>query len=264
VESVLVEHKTQVSEESLRRYDGRRVLGIRVDDVTLSEAMSTIVNAARVGTPCHVITLNPEYVMRARSDAELRAIIAGAAIVTADGAGIMQAARLARLPLRTRITGNDLTDAVAEVGLPLFLLGAAPGVAETAAAVLTRRYPSARIAGFWSGSADESDDQAARERINVSGARVVLVAYGMPKQDHWIDRNLPSLHAPVAIGVGGTFDYLAGRIPRAPRWMRTRGLEWLYRLVRQPSRFPRILRVWQFGAVALFSARAERRRGGKS
>ena len=259
-----MERKTQVLEESLRRHDSRRVLGIRVDDVTLAEAMAIIANAARTGTPCHIITLNPEYVMRARNDAALRAIIEGAAIVTADGAGITQAARLARMPLRARITGNDLTDAVAAAGLPLFLLGAAPGVAEAAATVLACRYPSARIAGCWSGSADELDDQAARARINASGARVVLVAYGMPKQDRWIDRNLPSLHAPVAIGVGGTFDYLAGRMPRAPRWMRGRGLEWLYRLARQPSRFPRILRVWQFGALALVSACAERRRDGKS
>ncbi|MGI8689731.1 MAG: WecB/TagA/CpsF family glycosyltransferase [Thermomicrobiales bacterium] len=258
-----MEHKIQASEEPLRRR-GRRVLGIRVDDVTLPEAISTIANAVRAGAPCHIITLNPEYVMRARNDAALRAIIEGAAIVTADGAGITQAARLFRMPLRARITGNDLTDAVAAAGFPLFLLGAAPGVAEAASAVLTDRYPSAQIAGLWSGSADESADQAARERINASGARVVLVAYGMPKQDRWIDRNLPSLHATVAIGVGGTFDYLAGRIPRAPRWMRERGLEWLYRLARQPSRFPRIVRVWQFGAVALVSARAERRRGGKS
>lgn len=259
-----MERKTQVSEELLRRRSGRRVLGVRVDDVTLSEAMSVIVSAARAGMPCHIITLNPEYVMRAQNDAALRAIIERAAIVTADGAGITQAARLARMPFHARITGNDLTDAVAAAGLPLFLLGAAPGVAEAAAAVLTRRHPSARIAGCWSGSADQSDDHAARARINASGARIVLVAYGMPKQDRWIDRNLLSLQAPVAIGVGGTFDYLAGRVPRAPRWMRERGLEWLYRLARQPSRFPRILRVWQFGALALVSAHAERRRGGKS
>jgi N-acetylglucosaminyldiphosphoundecaprenol N-acetyl-beta-D-mannosaminyltransferase len=239
------------------------VLGIRVDDVTLAEAMAAITGATRSGTPCHVITLNPEYVMRARRDDALRAIIASAAVVTADGAGIMQAARLIRRPLRARITGNDLTDAVAAAGLPLFLLGAAPGVAEAAAAALIGRFPAARIAGTWSGSADALDDQAARTRINGSGARVVLVAYGMPKQDRWIDRNVRSLDAPVAIGVGGTFDYLAGRVPRAPGWMRARGLEWLYRLARQPSRFPRILRVWQFGVLALFAAIAARRRDGK-
>jgi N-acetylglucosaminyldiphosphoundecaprenol N-acetyl-beta-D-mannosaminyltransferase len=248
-----------------RSRDGeRRILGVRVDDMTLAEVMAAIQHAVDFGTRCHVITLNPEYVMRARADAELCAIIDGAAVVTADGAGITEAARMAHMPLRERITGNDLTDAIAEAGLPLFLLGAAPGVAEEAAAALRGRHPAATIAGTWSGSADAVDDDEARRRIAASGARVVLVAYGMPKQDRWIDRNLPALSAPVAIGVGGTFDYLAGRVPRAPRWMRARGLEWLFRLVRQPSRLPRILRVWQFGAVAAGAALAGRfRRAGR-
>jgi N-acetylglucosaminyldiphosphoundecaprenol N-acetyl-beta-D-mannosaminyltransferase len=232
----------------------RHVLGIRVDDVTLDDALSQMQAAIASGTPCHAITLNPEYVMRARADAELRAIIAGAAVVTADGAGITQAARMTSMPLRARVTGNDLTDAVARAGLPIFLLGAAPGVAEEAAAALRMRHPAAQIVGIWSGSAGAVDDEEARRRINASGAKVVLVAYGMPKQDRWIDRNLPALAAPVAIGVGGTFDYLAGRIPRAPGWMRARGLEWLYRLVRQPSRLPRILRVWQFAGIAGIAA----------
>lgn len=258
-----MDHIAQVSDEVARRSAEMRVLGIRVDDLTLSEAMAAIIGAARSGKPCHVITLNPEYVMRARRDSDLRTIIERAAIVTADGAGIMQAARLIRMPLRARITGNDLTDAVAASGLPLFLLGAAPGVADAAAAALTGRFPSTRIAGTWSGSGEASDDQRARALINASGARVVLVAFGMPKQDRWIDRNLPFLDAPVAIGVGGTFDYLSGRVPRAPGWMRERGLEWLYRLVRQPSRFPRIVRVWQFGTIALFSAIRMRRQDGK-
>ncbi|MCA1669430.1 MAG: WecB/TagA/CpsF family glycosyltransferase [Thermomicrobia bacterium] len=252
---------TRRAEESSRRSVRRHVLGIRVDDLTLPEAMNVITDAVDTGAPCHVITLNPEYVMRARTDAALAAIIAEAAVVTADGAGIVQAARLARMPLRARITGNDVADAVAAAGIPLFLLGAAPGVAEEAADALVCRFPLARIAGTWSGSADESNDQAARARINASGARVVLVACGMPKQDRWIHRNLSSLHAPVAIGVGGTFDYLAGRVPRAPHWMRARGLEWLYRLARQPSRFPRILRVWQFGIVAVCAAPSARVRG---
>ncbi len=227
----------------------RRILGIRVDDVTLAESMALIHAAVASDTPCHVITLNPEYVMRARADDGLRAIIDGAAVVTADGAGITQAARMARLSLRARITGNDLTDAIGAAGLPAFFLGAAPGVAEEAAAALRRRHPAVAVVGTWSGSADVSDDDEARRRIAASGARVVLVAYGMPKQDRWIARNLPQLAAPVAIGVGGTFDYLAGRVPRAPAWMRARGLEWLFRFVRQPSRLPRILRVWQFGAI---------------
>lgn len=259
-----MEHMIGVTPDTPRQQAGRGVLGVRVDDVTLPEAMVTIARAAQSGAPCHVVTLNPEYVMRARRDPELRGIIEGAAIVTADGAGIMQAARLAGTPLRARITGNDLTDALAAAGIPLFLLGAAPGVAEAAAAALRRRFSAARIVGVWAGSADPADDSGARARINASGARAVLVAYGMPKQDRWIHRNLADIHAPVAIGVGGTFDYLAGQVPRAPRWMRERGLEWLYRLARQPSRFPRIVRVWQFGAVAVASAVVGRLRGGKA
>lgn len=259
-----MEHITEVSRVSSCQQQRRRVLSVRVDDVTLPEAMATVADATTTGTPCHVITLNPEYVMHARRDDALRAIIEGAAIVTADGAGITQAARLSQLPLRARITGNDLTDAVAAAGIPLFLLGAAPGVAEMAATVLSDRFPAACIVGTWSGSADACDDVAARERINALGARVVLVAYGMPKQDRWIARNLSSVCAPVAIGVGGTFDYLAGRVPRAPRWMRERGLEWLYRLARQPSRFPRIVRVWQFGALVVLSTLAGRLRGEKA
>ncbi len=257
-----MEHIPRIAEESPRRRAGRRVLGIRIDDLTLTDAMERITDAVQTDRPCHVITLNPEYVMRARQDAVLRAIIEAAAIVTADGAGIMQATRLARAPLRARITGNDLTDALAAAGIPIFLLGAAPGVAEIAADALTRRFAAARIVGTWSGSAAEGDDAAARSRINASGARVVLVAYGMPKQDRWIARNLPSLDASVAIGVGGTLDYLAGRVPRAPQWIRQRGLEWLYRLARQPSRLPRILKVWQFGAVAVCAAIAGRLRDG--
>ena len=236
----------------------RRVLGVRVNDVALDGAMRLILSSIEHGTRAHIVTLNPEYVMRAHADATLRAIIERAALVTADGAGITQALRLAGTPLHERITGNDLTHAAAEAGIPLFLLGAAPGVAETAADALRARYPSATIVGTWSGDADARDDAEARARINATDAAVVLVAYGMPKQDQWIDRNLPHLRAPIAIGVGGAFDYLAGRVPRAPVWMRARGLEWVYRLSRQPMRFPRIVRVWQFGVWATVAAIRQR------
>src|SRR5436305_1380246 len=111
----------------------RRVLGVRVDDVDLDDVLSSMQAAIASGAPCHIITLNPEYVMRARADAELRAIIAAAAVVTADGAGITQAARMAKMALRARVTGNDLTDAVGRAGIPVLLLGAAPGVPEEAA-----------------------------------------------------------------------------------------------------------------------------------
>lgn len=235
-----------------------RVLGIRVDDVTLDEVLRMIGDAIAHHDRCQIVTLNSEYVMHARKEPELRQIIEAAAVVTADGAGITQATRILHTPLRARITGNDLTAALSDASVPLFLLGAAPGVAKEAAAVLRQRYPHVRIAGTWAGSADATDDADIRARINATDAQVVLVAYGMLKQDYWIARNLPYLTAPVAIGVGGVFDYLAGRVPRAPDWMRARGLEWLYRLIRQPSRWPRIVRVWQFAAIFALDTLAAR------
>jgi len=241
------------------------ILGVLVDRGGLSEAMERIhalldpSTSTRVGTG-QVITLNPEYLMRARRDATLRHIIADAGVRVADGVGLIVAARLLHGANHgvARVTGNDLVAALAAAGVPLFLLGAAPGVAEDAAAVLLRRHPQARIAGVWAGDAGPGDDAETRRRINASDARVVLVAYGMPRQDYWIARNLPHLDAPVAIGVGGAFDYLAGRVPRAPAWMRARGLEWFYRLIRQPWRWRRILVVWQFAVLVVLIAARQR------
>lgn len=239
----------------------RRVLGIRVDDVTLDEAVRRIRAAGERGERCHVVTLNPEYVMRARRDPALRGIIARAALVTADGAGITQALRLAGTPIAARITGNDLTHRLARAGISLFLLGAAPGVAAAAATRLRALYPQAMIAGTWPGDAGAAGDAEARAHINATDAAVVLVAFGMPKQDEWIARNLPHLHARVAIGVGGTFDYLAGTVSRAPTWMRARGLEWLYRLAKQPWRWRRIARVLQFALLAAGTSAGDWLRG---
>lgn len=214
------------------------------------------------GERLHVVTLNPEYVMQARRDASLREIIGAAGLRVADGVGLTMAARLLGAPLPARITGNDLIAALADEGVPLFLLGAAPGVAAEAAAALRRQHPNAQIAGTWAGDAGPGDDDEARQRINATGAKVVLVAYGMPKQDYWIARNLPHLTAPVAIGVGGAFDYLSGRVPRAPRLLRRAGLEWAYRLIRQPWRWRRILTVWHFAGLVLVEAARQRFRHG--
>ncbi len=243
-----------------RSRDPVRFLGVPADDVTLSDAVRRIHRATDKGERLHVVTLNPEYVMQARRDTRLRETIEAAGLRVADGVGLTVAARLLGTPLPARITGNDLVAVLADEGMPLFLLGAAPGVAEEAAAVLRTRYPHAQIAGTWAGDAGPGDDAEARRRINATDAKVVLVAYGMPKQDHWIARNVPHLNAPVAIGVGGVFDYLSGRVPRAPRLLRRAGLEWAYRLVRQPWRWRRILIVWQFAGLVMVEAARRRLR----
>jgi N-acetylglucosaminyldiphosphoundecaprenol N-acetyl-beta-D-mannosaminyltransferase len=184
-------------------------------------------------------------------------------VVTADGAGILWALRLRgrRHTPPARVTGVDLAQALAasaaDAGYPIFLLGAGPGVAQAAAGALTRRWPALRIAGCWGGSPDPRDDAEATARIRASRARLALVAYGAPAQELWIARNLPALPGVVAIGVGGALDLLAGRIPRAPRWMRAAGLEWLFRLWREPWRWRRMLALPHFALLACAAAAHE-------
>lgn len=229
-----------------------------MDALTLAETTRRISALLAAGQSAHVVTLNPELVMRARRDRGLAQIVRAASLVTADGMGAVWALRLAGQRIPERVTGVDLAFALAEdaaaTGQPLFLLGAAPGVAQMTAMALTQRLPGLRVAGVWDGSPHPRDDAEAVARIRASGARLALVAYGAPAQELWIARNLPALPGVVALGVGGAFDMLAGRIPRAPHWMRAAGLEWLYRLARQPWRWRRMLALPRFAALASMAA----------
>lgn len=197
----------------------------------------------------HLVTLNPEYVMLARQDTAFGAAIQGADLVTADGIGIVLAARwmgpaTGQVGRLERITGVDLIERICRLeGARVFLLGGASGTAAETARRLARHHSTFELAGVWEGgSADESDDAETLKRVAACGARVVLVAYGAPGQVLWIARNqreLATHGVRLAVGVGGAFDFLAGAVPRAPRWMRQGGLEWLYRLMREPWRWRR-------------------------
>jgi N-acetylglucosaminyldiphosphoundecaprenol N-acetyl-beta-D-mannosaminyltransferase len=200
--------------------------------------------------------------MLARRDEAFRRILGQADVITADGIGVLVAARLIvgnRARWLERVTGVELVDWLAAesgvAGAPLFLLGAAPGAAAEAAARLRERFPESRIAGWWAeGSADPAHDAETIARIAASGARVVLVAYGAPGQVLWIERNRDALGqagVALAIGVGGALDFLAGRVPRAPRFVRRFGLEWLYRLLREPWRWRRQLVLPLFAVLVL-------------
>jgi N-acetylglucosaminyldiphosphoundecaprenol N-acetyl-beta-D-mannosaminyltransferase len=197
------------------------------------------------GGPHQVVTVNPEFVMETRRNGAFRRVLAAADLATPDGFGLLLIARRRGTPFRGRVTGVALVEriaaAAAERGWSLFLLGAAPGVAERAAAALERAHAGLRIAGCFAGSPRPADEPAIRARVAAARPDVLLVAYGHPAQDLWIARNQPLLRVPLAIGVGGVFDYLAGVVPRAPAAMRRLGLEWLYRLIRQPRRWRRIV-----------------------
>lgn len=245
---------------------GRRrrlnILGVRVDDSPLDESVARCARLLRLlpggagGRLRQVTTVNPEFVMQARRDGAFRAVINGADLATPDGAGIMLAARLLGRPLRGRTTGVALTERLAALaaaeGHRLFLLGAAPGVAAKAGRIWSGRYPGLHIAGAYPGSPAEGEREEIAARITAAGADLLFVAFGAPAQDLWIARNaaaLPTVR--LALGVGGVFDYLTGRVPLAPLRWRQLGLEWLYRLYQQPWRWRRMLALPAFVLAVL-------------
>jgi N-acetylglucosaminyldiphosphoundecaprenol N-acetyl-beta-D-mannosaminyltransferase len=219
------------------------VLGVGFDRVSLAGAAERILRRLDADERTFVITANPEFVMLARRDEDVARIARDAHLVVADGTGIVAASRMLGDPL-PRVPGRLLVDALvphlAQRRARIFFLGAAPGVAERAAAELRRRAPGFLVAGVHAGSAEPEDDALSVSRVRDSGAQVLLVAYGMPKQERWIARSLPALPAVrVAMGVGGVFDQLAGVQKVPPAALHAIGLEWLWRLAREPRRWRR-------------------------
>jgi N-acetylglucosaminyldiphosphoundecaprenol N-acetyl-beta-D-mannosaminyltransferase len=252
------------------------VLGLPVHHVDLEATVALLadwIEKARVSSPDnsstpvlrHVVTLNPEMAMAAQRDPMLATSIIRADLTIADGVGITCAARLQgqRIP---RVTGVDLLERsaqlAAEHGYRLFLLGAAPGVAAAAASRLMARYPALHLPGSRSGSPEPSADRGILEQLNAYRADILFVAFGSPAQEHWISRLREGLQAAgvgVAVGVGGSFDFLSEQVPRAPLWMRRVGLEWVYRLKREPWRWRRMSALPRFALAVILSGPAPRR-----
>ena len=223
------------------------ILGIPVDVVTLADACDRIFGFLKAEGRHHVMTPNPEMLVESSRNPIFKDVLMTSSLNVPDGAGLLWASR-GKLP--ARVTGIDLLSALcADPRCPsVFLLGAAPGVAERAGAALRDINPSLIVAGTYSGSPSVADEEGIIRRINESGASILFVAYGAPKQDLWIARNLPKLHSVrVAMGIGGALDFLAGVRKRAPSFMRSMHLEWLWRLIQEPRRFVRI-----FTAVVIF------------
>lgn len=235
------------------------ILGIPVDAITEGEAVDWVTRALANDRPHQVATVNPEFVMRARRDPEFLGVLRRADLCLPDGVGLLWAARRTGRPLPARVAGVDFIQALAGTGVSFgwrfFFLGARPGVAEAAADVLRREHPGIRITGTYPGSPDPATDAATVAAVRQAGADVVLVAYGAPAQDLWIARNLPATGARLGIGVGGAFDFIAGRTRRAPPWMQARGLEWLHRLAHQPWRWRRMMALPHFVARVVWESR---------
>ena len=221
------------------------VLGVRVDCVTAPKALDRC--AQLLGTEGHhqVVTLNPEFVMYAQHDASFRTLVRETNLVVPDGAGIVWALRRQGAANVERVTGIDLMQELcilaAQMQVSVFLLGAAAGIAAQAAATLQEQIPGLVIAGTAVGTPDPTQAPGLCAQILDSGAGMLFVAFGCPAQDFWIQKYQRESGARLAMGVGGSFDYISGKVARAPLWMRRVNLEWCYRLLRQPWRWRRQL-----------------------
>jgi N-acetylglucosaminyldiphosphoundecaprenol N-acetyl-beta-D-mannosaminyltransferase len=219
------------------------VLGVRVDCVDMASTIRRIEELVEGGGSHLVATVNPEFVMRAQRDREFARVLAGADLCLPDGTGVVWALRRRGCSVAGPVTGVDLVQPLAAMcarrGFRLFLLGASPGVASGLASRLRADHPGLEVDAH-DGGPDRAHDPETVSRIREHRPHVLLVAYGAPAQELWFDRLKGELGVPVAVGVGGAFDYLTGRVWRAPAWMRRAGLEWLGRLVRQPWRARRM------------------------
>jgi N-acetylglucosaminyldiphosphoundecaprenol N-acetyl-beta-D-mannosaminyltransferase len=231
------------------------ILGARVDLVNTREALDKIKHFIDTGQSAHVITLNAEIVYQAQNDPELLRIINSADLVTPDGIGIVWAGRRLGYPFEERVSGIDMLYLICSQAprenWKIYFLGAAPGVADEAARQLTHTYPGINICGTHNGYFSEEQLPSIIEEIKALQPDILFVALGAPGQEYWINRFRPSLMVPVAIGVGGSFDVIAGIKSRAPEWMIRANLEWLFRLLKEPSRFKRQLALPKFVLLVL-------------
>lgn len=221
------------------------VMGVAFDDMTMEEAVSRALTLAKEGAGAYAVTPNPELVLMAQKDPAYAGTLAGAALTLPDGIGIIYAAKLLKRPLTGRVPGIDfagkLMEKLAEKGLKLYLLGAKPGVAEKAAERLREQYPGLRIAGTHDGYFQE--DGPVIEAIRASGADVVFVCLGAPKQEKWMQKNGGATGAHLLVGLGGCLDVFSGEVQRAPEVFQKLGLEWLHRLAKNPSRIGRMMKL---------------------
>lgn len=238
------------------------VLGVSFDDLTMDEAVEIALGFMQERRACYACTPNPEIVMAAKGDAALRAALSGAELVLADGVGITKAAAMLGTPLKSRVPGIDFASNVisrlAQRGGSVYLLGAKPLVAEVAAEKLTQTYPGIVIAGTNDGYF--TDDAPVIEKINAASPDFLMVCLGSPKQELWMSANAGRLSCGLMAGLGGSLDVLAGNVQRAPETWRRLGLEWLYRVIKEPKRLGRVMKLPAFVLEA--AAEGRRRRHG--
>lgn len=239
------------------------LLGAGIDDVTLDEAVDHIAAFLHARGAHQVVTVNLDFLRLARENAAFGAIINQSALVVADGMPLVWASRWLGQPLPERVTGGDLFSRAcalaAQQGYRIFLRGGESGVPEATADLIAAQYPGAQVVGAYSppmGPFSAEEDRHIVQMIQAAQPDILFVAFGAPKADTWIATHQDVLQVPVAIGVGGVFNFATGRVRRAPHWMQRCGAEWLFRLIQEPSRLWRRYFLYDMPILALLAAAA--------
>lgn len=231
-----------------------KYLGVDVCSLNMASAIDEVENIIKSKKPSFVVAINPEKIMKAQKDEKLMWLLNSAAMQIPDGVGVLIASKLRGGTIKTRVTGIDLMQNIckmaSERGYKIFMLGAKPGVAKKAAEILEDRYKGIKIVGIKDGYFKE--DEEAASAVKSSGADILFVAMGSPKQEYWITKNKEYMGVPLCMGVGGSYDVICGNINRAPEWMCKAGLEWLYRLIKEPWRYKRMMILPAFIVKAVF------------
>lgn len=218
--------------------------GVKIDNLTMQEAIDGIEELIKRKESSYVVTPNAAHIVLLQRDKEFKKIYRRASLVVPDGMSLLWAAKILGRPLREKVSGSDLLLAFCKVaakkGYRLFLLGAGPGVAAKAAKILTRKNPGLKIVatysppfGFENG---EEENKKIVQMTKTTKPDLLFVGLGTPKQEKWIWKHKDELHVPVSMGVGAAFDFTAGTVKRAPKWMQKSGLEWFFRLYEEPRR----------------------------
>lgn len=240
------------------------LMGCHIDNLSMEETLARVGAFIASGLPHQHVVVNVDKLVKASRDPELRRIINECALVNVDGMPVVWAARLLGKPLKERVAGVDLFEALmrraGEAGWRVFLLGAREEVVSAVRDTYQRKYPQLVVAGcrngYWSG---EQEEAAVVEQIRASRADLLFVAISSPKKEHFLGRYQAHMRIPFAMGVGGTFDVVIGRVKRAPLWMQKAGLEWFYRFLQEPRRMFRRYFIEDMAFIWLFIKEAARR-----
>jgi len=232
------------------------MMGCRIDNLSMEETLVRIEEFIRSGQPHQHVVVNVDKLVKASRDPDLRRIVNDCALVNADGMPVVWASRLLGKPLKERVAGIDLFEALmrraGEKGWRVFLLGAREEVVAAVADTYRRRYPELTIAGWRNGYWTDAEEAQVAEQVRASGADLLFVAISSPKKEQFLGRWQGEMKIPFAMGVGGTFDVAIGLVKRAPRWMQRAGLEWFYRFLQEPRRMFRRYFIDDMAFIWLF------------